>query len=185
MTEIRKIFITGGAGVGKTTLGKQLSDRIDVPFIELDDVMWNLDENGDAASTEVRKVRVSEIVGQQSWIVEGSYVGPAQDLWRDAELVIFMEASVGIVMWRLFLRHLKAELKRNNKHKGWRNLAKFMKVVFKANRDPYIGDIDSNNDEPKLTLARIIAKREQHPEKLLILNASPDINQILALINSK
>ena len=60
-----------------------------------------------------------------------------------------------------------------------------MKVVFKANRDPYIGDIDSNNDEPKLTLARIIAKREQHPEKLLILNASPDINQILALINSK
>ena len=185
MTEIRKIFITGGAGVGKTTLAKQLSSRIDVSFIELDDVMWNLDDNGEAASTEVRQERVSEILGKQSWIVEGSYVGPAQDLWREAELVIFMEASLGVVVWRLFLRHLKAELRRNNRHKGWRNLAKFMKVVFKANRDPYVGDLDSNNDEPKLTLARLIAKREQHSEKLLVLNGNPDIDQILALNHSK
>lgn len=185
MTTIRRIFITGGAGVGKTTLAKQISERIDVPFIELDDVMWNLDENGEAASTEVRSERVTEIIGQKSWIVEGSYVGPAQDLWREAELVVFMEASVGIVMWRLFLRHLKAELKRNNRHKGWWNLFRFMKVVFKANRDPCVGDLDSDNDEPKLTLARLIAKRERHAEKLLILNASADIDQILALIHSK
>gem|GEM_PF-1143406 len=34
-----------------------------------------------------------------------------------------------------------------------------MKVVFKANLDPYIEDFDSNNDDPKLTLARLIAKQ--------------------------
>jgi hypothetical protein len=62
-------------------------------------------------------------------------------------------------MWRLLTRRLKAELRRNNRHKGWRNFAKFMKVVFKANLDPYIEDFDSNNDDPKLTLARLIAKQ--------------------------
>ena len=60
-----------------------------------------------------------------------------------------------------------------------------MKVVFKAKRDPYIEDFDSNNDDPTLTLARLIAKQSQHAEKLLVLNASLNIELILATMNSK
>jgi len=65
------------------------------------------------------------------------------------------------------------------------NVFRLMNVVFKANLDPHVGDLESNNDEPKLTLARLIAKREQHVDKLIILNVSADIDQIFALIHSK
>jgi|TARA_B110000240_G_scaffold135311_2_gene150056 DNA-binding XRE family transcriptional regulator len=65
------------------------------------------------------------------------------------------------------------------------NVFRFMNVVFKANRDTHVGDLESNNDEPKLTLASLIAKREQHVDKLIILNVSADIDQIFALIHSK
>jgi hypothetical protein len=53
----------------KTILVQKFAERIGVPFIELDDVMWNLDINVDATSTEVRKERVSKILDQRSWIV--------------------------------------------------------------------------------------------------------------------
>ncbi|MGY8880930.1 MAG: hypothetical protein ACKVJL_00680 [Dehalococcoidia bacterium] len=76
-------------------------------------------------------------------------------------------------------------MKRNYRHKGWMNVFRFMNVVFKANRDTHVGDLESNNDEPKLTLASLIAKREQHVDKLIILNVSADIDQIFALIHSK
>jgi hypothetical protein len=53
----------------KTILVQKFAERIGVPFIELNDVMWNLDINVDATSTEVRKERVSKILDQRSWIV--------------------------------------------------------------------------------------------------------------------
>lgn len=185
MTEIRKIFITGGAGAGKTTLGRQLADHLGFRFVELDAVMWNLDGGGDAVSAEERQRGVEEIAGQSGWVVEGSYVGTVQQIWNKSDLILFVEVSNFVSLWRIFLRHVRAEISGNNRHKGWWKLLKFMKVVFKANRDSYVGDLESDNDEPKLTLARLVAKRSQYPDKTIVVRDPANIDEILATIHSK
>jgi adenylate kinase family enzyme len=184
MAEIRRIYITGGAGAGKTTLARSLGAEINVPIVELDDIMWNMNGDGKATSPQARKRSVNELVAQPGWIAEGSYVGPAQEIWNKSDLIVFIEAGLPTVLWRIFWRHVKAELKRDNKHPGWRNLLRFMKIVIVSNRSSHVGDLDSDNDEPKLTLARLMAKREQHKEKVLVVGSSPNIDEILAAITS-
>lgn len=185
MIQPKKIFITGGAGVGKTTLARRLASELNIPYHDLDDVMWNFGEIDIADRPRLRQQRVDEIVNQPNWVAEGSYVGPAQKIWSESDQIIFLELNTLTALWRIFLRHTKAEINRNNPHPGWRNLFKFMKDVFKLYRDPRVGDLDSDNDDPKLTLARLVAKREQFTEKLVVMKSKSDFKQNLALIGSK
>lgn len=184
MVRSPKIFITGGAGTGKTTLAGRLAERLGLPFVELDPVMWKYDGSGGAESLENRLRSVNEIVRRPGWVTEGSYVGPAQEIWRRADLIVFIEASIRTALWRIFWRHLRAEVSRNNRHQGWIKLFRFMKIVADCNRSPHVGDLGSEHDEPKLTLARLVAKREQYKEKVLIVGDSPDIDEILTVIDS-
>ena len=185
MSERHKIFITGGAGVGKTTLGGKLSAEIGAPLYELDNVMWKFDGSGEAETPEVRFRSVNEIAERPEWVVEGSYVSPANEIWDRADLIVFIDVNLRTALWRIFWRHVRAEFARNNRHPGGRNLFKFMKIVYRAFRSPIVGDLNADNDGPKLTLARLNAKAAQHSEKVLTVGSSPDIEQILAHINSK
>jgi len=88
------------------------------------------------------------------------------------------------MLWRVFSRHVKAEIRRNNRHPRWLTLFKFMRIIVRSYRSPVIGDIDSNDDSI-LTQAKIEAKVRQQAHKTLVINGSPDIDEILRHINSK
>lgn len=51
-----KIHIIGSVGSGKTTLARELSSKLNIPFYELDNVMWKRYESGDIRRTEEGRV---------------------------------------------------------------------------------------------------------------------------------
>ncbi|HIF72991.1 MAG TPA: hypothetical protein EYQ61_10610 [Dehalococcoidia bacterium] len=184
MTEIRRIYIAGGSGVGKTTLMKQLSEVVGSPAFELDHLLWTKIGTDEGLSESERIAVVHKIAIQPAWIAEGVYVGWAQELWREADLVIYIRSRLRVMLWRVFLRHLKAELRRNNRYPGWLRLLHIMRTIARQNLKTEIGDIDDNQDEI-LTEAKISAKADQQRHKVLEIDGNPHIERILALINSK
>jgi hypothetical protein len=117
-------------------------------------------------------------------VVEGSYVSPAREIWQQADLIVFIEANLRTALWRIFWRHVRAEIARNNRHPGWLMLFRFMKIVFQAFRSQEAGDLDSDGDDHKLTLARLEAMADRYKDKVLTVGSSPDIDEILSAINS-
>ena len=180
---IGRIYITGGPGAGKTTLAESLAESTGFQVYELDTLLWTRDGTGERIAQNKRIEIVSDIASKPTWIADGVYVGWAQEIWSKSDLVIFMDIGLRLTLWRVIWRHLKAELRRNNRHPGWLNLCRFMRIIVRDHRSKEIGNIDDTEDKI-LTYAKIAAKVSQQHHKVLRVDGSPDIDKILDFINS-
>jgi len=50
-----KIYVVGAVGSGKTTFSKKLSNELDIPYFELDNICWNSDGTGKRTAREIEK----------------------------------------------------------------------------------------------------------------------------------
>lgn len=68
----RKIHIIGSVGSGKTTLARSLSNTLQLPFHELDNVVWIRKQLGDIRRTDQeRQEYLQSIIQTNGWIIEG------------------------------------------------------------------------------------------------------------------
>lgn len=67
---MRKIYIIGPVGSGKTTLSKKLSKKYNIKIYELDKVVWD-DDNGNIKRKDEKVLKLfDEILTNNSWIIE-------------------------------------------------------------------------------------------------------------------
>jgi len=93
-----KIFITGNAGSGKTTLSKRLSQRLNTPARSLDKFVWlpewkrqELDKVKEAFSHEVIK---------EKWIIEGA----SSYAMEHSEIIVFLDIPIYMAYLRVIKR---------------------------------------------------------------------------------
>ena len=121
----RRIHVIGGPGSGKTTLAAQAALRLRVPFYELDTVGYE-DGSGAERPLPIRIADIKRIAAQPGWVTEGVFLGWTHALFETADEIVWLDLPWRLVGWRIFLRHVKAELRGNNRHSGWRKLFHFM-----------------------------------------------------------
>ena len=66
---MKKIYIMGPVGSGKTTFSKGLAKKLHIKRYELDKVAWNDDIHVKRSDDDVKKI-FSEILKHKSWIME-------------------------------------------------------------------------------------------------------------------
>ena len=67
---MKKIYIIGPVGSGKTTLSKKLSRKYNIKRYELDKVVWD-DDNGNIKRKDEEILKIfDEILNNDSWIIE-------------------------------------------------------------------------------------------------------------------
>ncbi|WP_057913717.1 AAA family ATPase [Peribacillus muralis] len=101
-----KIHIIGSVGSGKTTLARELSSKLNIPFYELDNVMWKRYESGDIRRTEEeREEYFNSIIHSPTWIVEGIHNEEwVSDGFRYAELILFLDTNYSVRTYRIIKR---------------------------------------------------------------------------------
>jgi adenylate kinase family enzyme len=101
---MRKVAIVASAsGNGKTTFGRKLAARLDVPFVELDGLVhgpgWT-----ETPDDELRPL-VEPILAGEGWVVDGSYQRKLGDLvLRNADTVVWLDLPMRVWMPRLVRR---------------------------------------------------------------------------------
>ena len=124
-----RVFVIGCSGSGKTTLARLIAERFGVPLHELDFIAWDREGDGSLLPHERRVEIASEISQGDGWVAEGIYLGWTTTLMERADLVVWTDVRLRTALWRIFWRHVKAELRRDNQFPGWRRLVKFMRLV--------------------------------------------------------
>lgn len=118
----KRIVVIGTTSSGKSTLAKQIAEKFNFTFIELDALHW--EPNWREADDEVFRQRVKEAIQAPTWVSAGNYSVVRDILWKKAEAVIWLDYSFWIVFWRLFTRTIQRiitqeELWHGNRESFW------------------------------------------------------------------
>jgi len=95
---MRKVFIIGICGAGKSTLARQLSQKIEFPVIHLDQYYWK-----SGWVTQEKKDfenKVKELSKQESWIMDGNYSSTFNIRFAQADTLIVLDYSRYMAIFR-------------------------------------------------------------------------------------
>ena len=104
---MRKISVTATtSGNGKTTVGRELARRLDVPFVELDALVHgpNWTETPDE---ELRRLLEPTLAGD-GWVIDGGYRGKIGNVvWEQADVIVWIDLPLHVWMPRLLRRTVR------------------------------------------------------------------------------
>jgi shikimate kinase len=100
----RRIAIVASAsGNGKTTLGRELARRLNVPFVELDALVHG--PNWAETPDDELRERVAPIVAGPAWVIDGAYQRKLGDLvLRHSDTVVWLDLPIRLWVPRLLRR---------------------------------------------------------------------------------
>ena len=108
----KRIVVIGTTSSGKSTLAKNLADKLSLDFIELDALYW--EPNWKEAPDEVFRARVDHATKSECWSLAGNYKDVRDIIWPRAEVIIWLDYSLWTIFWQLthrtFTRWWKREL---------------------------------------------------------------------------
>jgi len=119
---LRRLYVIGGAGSGKTVLARYLSELLGIRHVELD--LGGFRE-------------VESLAGEVGpWVVEGAFVYGIEPLLRSAELIVWLDLAPRVALRRILWRHARLSLAGRNRHRGLRKLVHFMAAQRGYYRSP-------------------------------------------------
>ncbi len=125
----RRICVVGSTGSGKSTLAEQLARQLHIPHVELDALHW--EPGWKEADRELTRARVREVARNDAWVVDGNYGFLRDILWVRAEVLIWLDYPLALVLWRLWWR-------------TWRRIVK-KEVLWGTNRERLWGQFFSKD----------------------------------------
>jgi adenylate kinase family enzyme len=104
----RRIAVYGPSGSGKTTLARRLSERLAVPYIELD-ALFHQPGWQPAPRDEFRaKVAAALVANPDGWVVDGNYSSARDIVLAEADTAVWIR----LPFWRVYPRLVTRTLRR-------------------------------------------------------------------------
>lgn len=101
---MQKIIIIGNSCSGKTTLGRELSNALQLHWADLDELHW-LPNWVERPDSEFIALIQSEILDHNAWVASGNYTNITKDnLWQEANTIIWLNYSFPTVFYRYITR---------------------------------------------------------------------------------
>ncbi len=99
---MNRIIIIGSCGAGKSTIAKELSEKLNLPLINLDKLYWK--PNWVRSSKEEWREKVEELVKGDKWIMEGNYQSTFDIRFPACDTVVLLDINRFVCFWRILKR---------------------------------------------------------------------------------
>jgi adenylate kinase family enzyme len=107
---MQRIHVVGTSCSGKTTMARNLARRLGVPHVELDALHWA--DNWTEVPDDVMRERVRDVVAGPTWVIDGNYKSARDVLWSRADLVVWLDYALPVILSRYARRTTRRVLTR-------------------------------------------------------------------------
>ena len=111
-----RVSVVGTSGSGKTTFGRALAARFDVPFVELDAINWQPGWTP-MPEDEFRR-RVADVVTADRWVIDGNYAAVRDLVLARATTVAWLDYSRARIMTQVIRRSVSRAITRRELWNG-------------------------------------------------------------------
>lgn len=161
---MKKIYIIGPVGSGKTTFSKKLSKKYEIKSYELDKVSWD-DDNGHIRRTDEEALKLfDEILKNDSWIIEDVGRGKFKRGREEADIIYYIKMS----KLKAYYRVIKRWIKQRIGVEGYNHYPTFQQLIY------FISIVNSYYKKEKKKINDLM----EYKDKLIFVNKR-DINKIL------
>ena len=112
----RRIVVVGTSGSGKTTLAREVARRLGLPHVELDALHWG--PGWTEPPVELFRQRVEAALRGERWVADGNYSKVRDLVWGQAEMLVWLDYALPLVMGRLVRRTLRRVVTREELWSG-------------------------------------------------------------------
>ena len=110
---MKRIYITGAIGSGKSYAARLLGETLRIPHQSLDPIVFDLDAEAyrKRFAETVRDEKLRELVAADSWIIEGWYRGDwLNPVYQQADAVLLLDTPLALRYWRIVARFTRRKL---------------------------------------------------------------------------
>ena len=107
---MRRVAVVGTSCSGKTTLSRQIAERLSCPCIELDAIHWG--PNWTPVPPEVFRERALTALSGETWVADGNYSRREQSILSLVDTVVWLDYPLRIVLRRAFTRSFRRVVRR-------------------------------------------------------------------------
>ncbi len=101
---MERIVIIGCGGAGKSTLARQLEEKLDIPVVHLDKLFWH--PGWVEASREEFDARLALELEKPQWIMDGNYDRTMPQRVAKCDTIIYLDFSRWTCLWGVARRIL-------------------------------------------------------------------------------
>jgi adenylate kinase family enzyme len=115
---MKRVSVVGNAGSGKSRLGRQIAEALDVPYVELDAIQHLPD--WEPLDPDEFVAKVSAIAATHGWVIDGNYRTVVVDgpVWQRADTVVWLDLPRRVTMYQVIRRSLRRVVRREQLWNG-------------------------------------------------------------------
>ena len=99
---MRRVLVIGPCGAGKSTLARELAERLALPLFHMDQLNW---KPGWIESTpEELGAKLDAVIAGDTWLIDGTYGGTLARRLGRADTVIYLDFPIRLCVARLLRR---------------------------------------------------------------------------------
>lgn len=99
---MRRVAVIGCAGSGKTTVSRELGDRLGLPVVHLDRLYWR--PGWQPTPSDEWRETVRQSAAADEWVIDGNYSNTLDARLDRADTVVFLDFPSSTCTWRVLKR---------------------------------------------------------------------------------